>query len=92
MKTHSVILAVISIFSVISASAAPREFVFSTAPGVDGLCAAWAKGRYAVDPQGIRLDKNKYCYNASVIPLQGAKNVRISFKYQGTGTECGLFI
>ena len=92
MKTHSVILAVISIFSVISASAAPREFVFSTAPGVDGLCAAWAKGRYAVDPDGIRLDKNKYCFNASVIPLKGAKNVRISFKYQGTGTECGLFI
>ncbi|MBQ7207465.1 MAG: hypothetical protein IJS01_06660 [Lentisphaeria bacterium] len=92
MKIHSVIFAVILIFSVTSAFAAPREFAFSTAPGTDGLCSAWAKGRYAVDPQGIRLDKNKYCYNASVIPLRGVKNVRISFKYQGTGTECGLFI
>ena len=92
MKKRSVIFAVISIFSVISAFAAPREFAFSTAPGADGLCTAWAKGRYAVAPQGIRLDKNKYCYNASVIPLRGAKKVQVSFKYQGTATECGLFI
>ncbi|MBQ9502763.1 MAG: hypothetical protein IJU70_11445 [Lentisphaeria bacterium] len=92
MKIRPVIFAVISIFSVISASAAPREFAFSTVPGPDGLCGDWAKGRYAADWQGIRLDRNKYCFNASVIPLQGAKKVRISFKYQGTGTECGLFI
>jgi len=92
MKKHAVIFAVISIFSVISVSAAPREFTFSTVPGPDGTCGDWAKGRYTAAPRGIRLDKNKYCFNASVIPLQGAKKVQISFKYQGTATECGLFI
>ena len=86
MKNHSKIL-----LCLLLGSTCLSAFELPTIPGSDNLCSSWKEKRYKVVKSGIALLKNTLCYNASVLPLNGARKVRVKFKYQGKSTECGLF-
>ena len=91
MKSLKIFLSVFVVLSCLSVFSAERKFVLPTRPDADNQCSKWKEGRYKVVPDGIALPKNKLCYNASVLPLNGAKNAYLSFKYRGKDTRCGLF-
>ena len=91
MKNLKKILSVFVVLSCLCVFSAERKFVLPTRPGTDNQCRLWKDGRYKVVSDGISLPGNKLCYNASVLPLNGAKHAYLSFKYRGKDTRCGLF-
>ena len=91
MKTFKTLSLAAVLFSLVSLIAAEKTFSLPTVPGTDKKCRMWKDDRYKTVADGIALLPNKLCYNASVLPVAGAQKVRVSFKYKGKSTRCGLF-
>ena len=89
MKLKSLLLAAVLI-STVSLFSAEKTFALPTVPGSDKKCSMWRNGRYEVVAEGIRISPKKLFYNASVLPIGEAKKAKITFKYRGKATRCGL--
>ena len=89
MKLKSLLLAVVFISSAALFSA-EKTFVLPTVPGSDKKCKMWRDGCYEVVADGIRISPKKLFYNASVLPIGKAQKAKITFKYRGKATRCGL--
>ena len=86
------ILLIFSVFLFgVSLFAGGKKFDLPTVPGADNKCSQWKEGRYTVVSDGLELRKNRLCYNASVLPVNGAGKALLRFKYRGKATQCGLF-
>jgi hypothetical protein len=91
MKTLKSLLFAAILISTASLFSAEKTFTFPTVPGSDNKCRQWRDNCYEVVADGIRISTKKLFYNASVLPIGEAKKARITFKYRGKATRCGLF-